>query len=359
MKSGWSEQSLAFLEKLLNTASPSGHEMEAAEAFAAYMEPACDDVSVDVMGNVTATLNPEADFKIMMAAHCDEIGMRIIHISNEGMLYFQLIGDVDKRYLAGRRVEILSGDGDRVAGVVGVSKPIHLLSENERKTDEISDFWIDIGTTSKKEAMTRVNVGDPAVWEGRFRWMNGNLLTGGGLDDKIGVFILAETMRRLARGRLDVAVYAVATTQEELGFRGVAPRANVIKPNLGVAVDVGFATDVPSMRKEEYGDLRLGGGPALTRNADNNERLIRIMRETAERNNVKTQWNAAFWSTSKTDAERVQLSGEGVAVGTVHIPCRYMHSPVETCHARDVADAIELLTLFIESFDDQSKKLFV
>jgi endoglucanase len=164
-----------------------------------------------------------------------------------------------------------------------------------------------------------------------------------GLDDKIGAFVVAEVLRTLSSKKLDVAVFAVGTVQEELGLRGAATSAFGIAPDVGIAVDVGFATDVPDVDKKTLGEAKLGGGPMLERNADNNPVLGRLIRSTAKKLKIKVQEQAGFRASGGTDTARVQLTRSGVATALVSVPNRYMHTQVEMCDLRDVENAVKLI----------------
>ena len=212
-----SESSLKFLEEFMNASSPSGFEEEAAAVFRNYLKPCCDEVRTDVLGNTMAVLNPSAPMKVMLAGHYDEIGFQVVYISDEGLLYIRPNGGIDKLNVPSTEVEILTEKG-RVHGVIG-KKPIHLLKPAERDTPpELSDMWIDIGAENKAEAEKLVSIGDPVAVKSNFRRLNENRFMSKGMDDKVGAFIVAETMRRLSERKLNVAVYGVGTVQEEVGL---------------------------------------------------------------------------------------------------------------------------------------------
>jgi endoglucanase len=237
-----------------------------------------------------------------------------------------------------------------VPGVTG-KKPIHRPSAAEReKAIEIKDMWIDIGASSRKEAEKLVAVGDPVVMRENFRMLNKNRFISKGTDDKIGAFIVAEVMRHLAKRQLNVAVYGVGTVQEEVGLRGAQASAFGIAPDAAFALDVGFTTDLPDIPKKLLGDTKLGAGPILKRNCDNNIVLGKILRNVANEKNIPYQESAAFRATGGTDTAAIQLSRSGVATALLSIPNSYMHSAVEMCDLRDAKAAVELLTETIASF---------
>lgn len=338
---------MKFLEALMNSASPSGYESEAAKIYRDYLADCCE-VKCDVMGNTIASLNSSAPVRVLLDAHYDEIGFQIVYISEEGLLYFRPNGGIDKLNVPSSEVDILTAAG-RVPGVIG-KKPIHLLSEEERsKALDLKNMWIDIGAESREEAEKLVAVGDPVVMRNNFRMLNENRFISKGTDDKIGAFIVAETMRNLAKRKLNVAVFGVGAVQEEVGLRGATASCYAVDPDIAFAIDVGFATDLPDIPKKQYGDITLGKGPALNHSCDNNIILGKMLRNIAKAENIPYQEAVAHRATGGTDAAVIQLSRGGTATALLSIPNRYMHSQVEMCDLRDAEAAIALLTETIAS----------
>ena len=337
------KESLDFLERFMNCDSPSGFEVEAAKCYREYLKPYCAEVRGDVLGNSIAVLNPKAKFKVMLAGHYDEIGFQIVYISDEGLLYFRPNGGIDKLNVPASEVDILTAKG-RIPGVIG-KKPIHLLKEAERnQAIELSDMWIDIGASSRAEAEKFVSIGDPVAARANFRMLNKNRFISKGTDDKIGAFVVAETVRNLSRRKLNVAVYGVGTVQEEVGLRGAHASAFGVDPDVGFAIDVGFATDIPDIPKKLLGDIKLGAGPELNRSCDNNPVLGEFIRKVAKAKKIPYQEAAAHRATGGTDTACIQLTRAGVATALLSIPNRYMHSMVEMCDLRDAEAAVKILT---------------
>jgi len=340
---------LEFLEKLMAAWCPSGFEEEAQEVVRQRLAGRCDEVRTDVHGNVLAGVNTTAALRVMLAGHVDEIGLMVSHIDENGYLFFQTIGGFDPTILAGQRVVVHGAKGP-VLGVIG-RKPIHLLTEEERKAQlKIEDMCIDIGATSGDEARRHVRVTDTATLDVEFKHLLNNRVVSRGFDDRIGAFVVTETLVALAKRRPRVAVWAVSTVQEEVGLRGARTSAFGLDPHVGLAVDVGFASDYAGADKDKrkLGDVRIGGGPILCRGPNINPRVADGLEKTAKARKIPHQFQAAPGATG-TDANAIQISRAGVATALVSVPNRYMHTPVEVLSLDDTDNTIRLLTEYILS----------
>jgi endoglucanase len=335
--------SLTFLRDICNAPSPSGYEEPAAEVYRNYTGGFADTVSTDVHGSVTAVLNPDAEMKIMLAGHMDEIGFIINFISDDGLIYFRGVGGHDSMIPLGQRVWIHGKE--RVAGCIG-RKPIHLLDTSERdKRPELYDLWIDIGASSKAEAIEVVSVGDPVTFQYEFQELLGDRAAARGFDNKCGSWVVAEALRLLKEdGGLDpgVGVYAVATVQEEIGLRGAKTSAFGINAQSGIAVDVTFAIDHPGVSKTRYGECDLGKGPTVTRGANANPKVFRMIVDAAEKLEMNIQIEAEPGGTG-TDGNAMQLNQAGMAVGILGVPLRYMHTPCEVLSLKDLEQTAQLM----------------
>jgi len=337
---------LAFLRKLVESPSPSGFEQPAQKLVRERLRDVVDELRTDVHGNVIAVLNPKAPFRVMLAGHCDEIGLMVNHIDEKGFIFFAAIGGVDLAVLSGQRVAILNRKG-AVPGVIG-RKPIHLLKPEERtKPDlKIEQFWIDIGAKDRKDALRAVEIGDPIVIERRFTELRNGFVSARGFDDRVGAWTVVETMRCVSRMKLRCAVYGVSTVQEEVGLRGARTSAFGIDPHVGIAVDVGFASDDPGSEKKVTGEVALGKGPILHRGPNINPRLAELMERIARRKRIPFQMQAEPRATG-TDANPMQIARSGAATALVSIPNRYMHTPVEVVALKDLDNAVNLLAAVV------------
>lgn len=340
--------SLSFLKHLLSTPTPSGYE-EAGQAIVAdYMSKYADEVSRDPNGNVIGILNPDAKVKIMLAGHCDEIGLMVQYIDDDGFVYLSAIGGVNVRLLQGERI-IIHGKKGPVYGIIGV-KAFHMMSAKERTAGPppIHDLWIDIGAKNRKDAEKVIRLGDAITIDTGWIELQNGLVACRAFDDRIGAFIIADVLRLLANKKLNVAVYAVSTIQEEVGLRGARMAAFGIDPQLGLAVDVGFATDSPGMNKKRLGEATLGKGPIIRRGPTYNPWIFEQIENTAKKLKMKVQHQPESRGVS-TDAYALQMTRAGVPAGLISIPNRYMHSPVETIALKDAEDTVKLIAGFIES----------
>jgi len=348
---------LDFLKKLIETPSPSGFEQPAQKLVRDRLKDVADEVRTDVHGNVIAVKNPEAPLRVMLAGHCDEIGLMITHIGehgdDKGYLFFASIGGIDPAILAGQRVEIHDPRG-RVEGVIG-KKAIHLMEPEERgKPSKIREYWIDIGAKDLKDALKAVAVGDPITLSRRFFELRNGLVSGRGFDDRVGAWTVVETMRRIRNVKLNCGVYGVSSVQEEIGLRGAKTAAFGIEPHAGIAIDVGFASDYPGADKKQIGDTALGKGPILHRGANINPVLATLMEKSARAARIPFQMQAAPGATG-TDANAIQVNRAGVAAALMGIPNRYMHTPVEVCSLKDLDNGVDLLVATLRAMKPSQK----
>jgi len=334
---------LAFLHRLLDAPGPSGFETGPARVWRTEAETIADEVHADVSGNSRAVLNPQGAPRVMLAGHIDEIGLMVSHVDDDGFLSFQAIGGWDPQVLVGQRLVIATRDGP-VSGVVG-RKPIHLLKGDEKdKAMKVTDLWIDIGAKHRKDALRRVRIGDAAVVAASALTLPNGRLVSRSIDNRIGAFVVLEALRQLRRRRPKAVVHAVATVQEEIGWFGGGARTSAtgLDPALALVVDVTHATDNPGADKKEVGDIRLGGGPVLSRGSAVNPVVFELLAETAAREKIPYQIQAAPRDTG-TDADAIATAHRGVATGLISVPNRYMHSPNEMVDLGDLERAAALL----------------
>jgi len=337
------KKSQEFLQRLMTAISPSGYERDAVRIFREEANSFAAEVRTDVHGNTDIVVNPGGSPRVMLAGHYDEIGFIVTLIDSNGYLWVAPIGGWDPQIPQGHRVSIRTAKGI-VPGVLG-KVPIHLQKPETRKSvTPLTDLWVDIGAKSQKEAEKWVSVGDPMVIDLDVGKLPNGRLTGRAFDDRAGAFVVLETVRLLSKMSSKAEVHAVGTVQEEIGSRGATTSTFGIAPEVGIAVDVTFATDHPMMEAAEKreGKVELGGGPVLTRGANMNPVLFDHLMKTAKAKKIPVQIVADGRATP-TDADPIQLSRAGVAAALVSIPLRYMHTPSEIISTQDLEHTIQLL----------------
>lgn len=334
---------VAFLKKLLDTPGPSGYESAAAKVWRDEAKTFADDVQGDVHGNSMAVVNAKGGPTIMLAGHIDEIGVIVTYIDDDGFVYIAPIGGWDPQVLVAQRIRFVGRSGE-VMGAVG-KKPIHLMKPEEReKASKMTDLWVDIGATTRAQAEAVLSIGDAGVIDSRTLDFPNDRIVSRSIDDRIGAFVVLEALRRYAAEPGEARVVAVATTQEEIAYRGggALVGAQRVNPAMAIVVDVTFATDHPGVEKKELGHSPLGSGPVLTRGSVVSPVAFRILRDTAELARIPFTLHAAGRETS-TDADAIHLAREGVATALLSVPNRYMHSPNEMVSLVDLDHAATLI----------------
>ncbi|HEY6872580.1 MAG TPA: M42 family metallopeptidase [Geobacteraceae bacterium] len=352
------DESFNFLRELVTAPSPSGYEQPAQRVFRSYLSPFAH-VTQDVMGNVFGHIPGEGEGlpRVMLVGHSDEIGFQVRYVDDKGFIYFGAIGGVDAHLTPGQRVHIHGRNGS-VTGVIG-KKPIHLMEPKDRETVvKLDSQYIDIGAADRKEAEGFVRVGDPITFAVSLERLQGDRVTSRGFDDKAGSFVVAEVLRRIAAAatKPGVDLYGVSSVQEEVGLRGGTTSSYSVNPDIGICVEVDFATDQPDVERKHNGDVALGRGPILPRGANINPALFDLLADTAAIENIPVQFTGIPRATG-TDANVMQISRGGVATALVKIPLRYMHTPVEVLSLADLENAVKLIVAVLSRITD--KKAFI
>jgi putative aminopeptidase FrvX len=349
------KESLVFLEKLLEAPSPSGYEQPAQRLIREYIAPFCQ-VTSDVLGNVYGFIPGQGKDrpKVMLVGHSDEIGLQVKYIDDKGFLYFAAIGGVDAHLTPGKVINVHTTDGP-LPGVVG-KRPIHLMDAKDRETVvKLEAQYIDIGAKDKKEAQKLVRVGDCITFDSGFTRLQGDRVASRGFDDKAGSFVVAEVLRMVSqeKKKLPVDLYGVSSVQEEIGLRGGTTSSYTVNPDIGICVEVDFATDQPDVERKHNGEVTLGKGPILTRGANINHILFELLHATAQKDKIQVQVTANPRATG-TDANVMQISRGGVATALVKLPLRYMHTPIEVVSLGDLEQAAKLIVATLKRINDRS-----
>ena len=339
-----------FLVRLLETPSPSGYEQPIQRVVRDYLASSADAVTTDSHGNVIGSKNAGAATRMLLAGHCDQIGLIVQYIDGDGFISVQPIGGWDPIQLVGARVVIWTAAGP-VHGVMS-RKPIHLLTDEERKVvPKMKDLWIDIGAGDKADAESVVRIGDAVTLELRFQPLRRNLASAVAMDDKVGLWVVLEAFRRaVAAGPLPCGLFVASTVQEEIGLRGAQTSCYGVDPHVAIAVDVTHATDCPTIDKKSEGDVAIGRGPVVFRGPNMNPHVVSRLLTIAAARDIPVQLGASGRATP-TDANVLQTTRSGVATGLVSVPNRYMHSAVETISLDDADRAADLLAGFVRGLE--------
>ncbi len=336
--------SFDLLRTLCALPAPPGREDEFRRFLIEHLSPYADDVKTDAMGNVFFRRNATGQNPrtIMLAAHMDEIAFLVRHITKEGFLYVQPLGGFDPRVLHAQRVWIHGRE--RILGVFG-TKPTHFTTPEERtKVPPLEDMFIDTGRGAE-EVSSLIRIGDPITLERELTEM-GSCYTGKTLDDRIGIYVMIEAFKRFTSSQ--DTIVAVATVQEEVGVRGASVAAFGLEPDLGIALDITIAADIPGIEERNW-CVRLGEGVAIKimdSYSISDPQLVEFLRALASEHGIRYQME--ILPRGGTDAAGMQRARSGIPVCTISIPCRYAHSVVETVHRDDVERSIELTRLFCE-----------
>jgi endoglucanase len=335
-----------LLRDLLTAVGPSGHEGPAAavwrEAAAAFAE-----VRSDTLGTSFARVRAGGGGgapTLALVGHIDEIGLSITHIGDDGLAAFSILGGCEPEQLAGQRI-LVDGHGGRVVGVVG-RKRLSPEERADRPRLQHADLHLDIGAASREDAEKLVRPGDAGVWEGEPLELANDRLVSRALDNRLGAYAALEIARRVAEaGDAQVDVVAVAAVQEELGYHGARTAAFSLDPQVAIAIDVTWATDVPGASAKASGKVEIGDGAAISLGPVVNTHVSDRLREVAEREGIAHCFEVESGRTF-TDADAVHVARGGVPTGLLSIPLRYMHSPVELCSLADLEAVIALGSAF-------------
>ncbi len=343
------DQSVAFLEKLVNTPSPVGHEARGQRVWLDYAQQYADETFSDTYGNCVAVLNKGGSPRLMLAGHADEIAMAVNYINEEGFVYVRKMGGVDAAITKAQRVTIQTRNGP-VAGVVGNVAPHLMKEEKDSKPPRIHELFIDLGVANRKEAEKLVQIGDPITLTDEFALLRNDLAVARAFDNRVGTFSVAEALRLLkeSKTKLHAEVCAVSNVQEEVGLLGARQIAYSLKPDVALVVDVTHATDYPTVNKTQHGDVKVGAGPAITHGGCNHPEVVARIEQVAKAKKIPLQ-HEAMSSTSGTDTDAIFWTRGGIASALISLPDRYMHSPVELVSLKDLELIPELLAAFAAS----------
>ncbi|MCD5409701.1 MAG: M42 family metallopeptidase [Methanocellales archaeon] len=339
-----------LLEKMSNAHGISGHENDVRAIVQTELESYVDEIKIDSLGNLIATKNGKKP-SVMLAAHMDEIGLMTKYVDDDGFIRFVKVGGWFDQTLLNQRV-ILRTEKGNLTGVIG-SKPPHRMKDKDKdKVVKADDMFIDIGATSRKNAeKLGVTAGTPITIDREFRTLANGMVTGKAFDDRVGLAVMLDALKRT---KSNATIYAVGTVQEEVGLKGARTSAFGLNPDVALATEVTITGDHPNIKKSESA-IEMGKGPSITvmdaagKGIITPNTVLKWLKETAERNKIQYQLDVSDGGT--TDATAIQLTRTGIPTGTVSVPARYIHSPVEVVSLKDIDLCTELVARSVESVD--------
>lgn len=331
-----------FIYKYLNNYSPTGFESEGQKIWLDYIKPYTDDWFVDTYGTAVGVINPEAEYKVVIEAHADEISWFVNYIDKDGYIYVIRNGGSDHQIAPSMRVHLHTKKGI-VDGLFGWPA-IHVRRDKE-DAPSLKNIFIDVGADNKEEVEKMgIHVGTVVTFTDGLMELNNKYFVGRALDNRAGGFMIAEVVRRISEQgiKLPFGLYVVNAVQEEIGLRGAQMIAEKINPNVAIVTDVTHDTQSPPYDKKASGDIACGKGAVLSYGPAVQNKLRDMIIDVAEEKNIAFQRNAVSRSTG-TDTDAFAYSNDGVASALISLPLKYMHTTVETVAKEDIESVIQLI----------------
>jgi len=354
-KSILNQNSLNFLQKYINNAAPTGFESEGQKLWLAYLKPYIDEYIVDTYGTVVGVINPQAEYKVVIEAHADEISWFVSYITPDGYIYLKRNGGSDHQIAPSKRVNIHTPKG--IVPAIFGWPAIHTRDAAKEEAPSLRNIFLDCGCSSKAEVeKLGIHVGCVITYQDEFMVLNEKFFVGRALDNRIGGFMIAEVARMLKENKkkLPFGLYVINSVQEEVGLRGAEMIVQKIKPNVAIITDVCHDTQTPMLNKIANGDLACGKGPVLTYGPAVHNNLLKQIEKVADQNKLPFQRQAVSRATG-TDTDAFAYNGAGVVSALISLPLKYMHTTVETVHKEDVENVIKLIynsLLSIKNYQD-------
>lgn len=334
---------IKFLKEMIDTPSLSGNEYELQKKIIKQMEPICDKIITDHVGNVISVINPDSNVKILLDAHIDEIGLVINNIKSDGRCKMDKVGSIRPSLYLGSQVQVITKNGI-IDGVIAQYKQ----SQNDKI--DVSELELDLGTFSKEETEKLVNIGDYVVRKESLVQLQNNNFAARAMDDKIGVYSILNALELAKHNNVKNGVYASSTVGEETTANGAVAVANLVKPTLAIVVDVMTDTSsLPSLSNHNH--VFLGKGPAITLGTIMNKKLTELIEKIAKENNIPIQY-VTSGNRTWTNADQIHFVDKGIPTMLLNIPLRYMHSSAEVVNMDDVNNLSKLMYLIIKEIDE-------
>ena len=337
------QEDIAFFQSYINNPSPTGFEAEGQKLWLNYIKPAIDEYKVDNYGTVYGVINPKAEFRVVIEAHADEISWYVSYITPEGLIYVKRNGGADHLIAPSMRVFIHTKD-KQIPAVFGWPA-IHTRKVSSEKTPSVENIFLDCGCTSKEEVdKLGIYVGCVITYQDEFFMLNDRYFGGRALDNRAGGFMIAKVARMLKENnkKLPFGLYIVNSVQEEVGLRGAEMIVQSIEPDCAIITDVSHDTTTPMIDKTIEGEYKCGKGPILTVGPAVHNKLLGLIRDTADKKKIAYQMDAASRTTG-TDTDAFAYANGGIPSALISLPLRYMHTTVELVHRQDLEDVTKLI----------------
>lgn len=340
------ESSMNFLKQYINTPSPVGFESSGQKVWLNYIKGFVDTTFTDPYGTAVGVINPEADFKVVIEAHADEISWFVNYINEHGVIYLKRNGGVDHQIAPAMRV-LIHGKKGPVKAVFGwpAIHTRHSGSEPKEPHPKPDNLFLDCGARNKKEAdALGIHIGAVVTYQDGFDELAHDYFIGRAFDNRIGGFMIAEVARLINQNKkkLPFGLYVVNAVQEEIGLRGAEMIARRIKPNIAIVTDVTHDTTTPMINKIVEGDIACGKGPSLSYAPAVHNKLLAFTEDVATKKQIPVQWRTLSRTTG-TDTDSFAYANDGCPSVLISIPLRYMHTTVEMLHRDDVENTIRLM----------------
>ena len=345
------EDSLDFLERYLNNAAPTGYETPGQKLWMDYLAPYVDEFITDAYGSAVGVINPDADYKVVIEGHADEISWYVNYITDDGLIYVLRNGGSDHQIATSKRVNIHTKNGI-VDGVFGWPA-IHLRDPQKEETPKKDNIFVDVGATSKEDVEKMgIHVGCVITYPDEFFVLNGDKFVCRAIDNRMGGFMVAEVARLIHESgeRPNFGLYVVNSVQEEVGLKGAGMIAERIKPNVAICTDVTHDTTTPMIEKKKTGVAKIGAGPVITYAPAVQNRVREHLIATAEKHEILFQRLVSAPATG-TDTDAFAYSNQGVPSALIALALRYMHTTVEMVHRDDVENVIRLIYESVRSLE--------
>ncbi len=348
-------EEIKLLEKLSNAFGPPANEEDVAQILRKHLEKHADETRVDKLGNIFFTHKGKKGYpKLMLSAHMDEVGFITTFVEEEGFLRLDTLGGITNNILPGQQI-LLKGEKDYLKGIIG-TKPPHVMAPDEQnKIIPKEDLFIDIGAENQKQAKQKgADVGTVGVFDVQFTDLGDGYYRGKAFDDRTGCTVLAQTFKALKDSPYNIV--AVGSVQEELGIRGAKTAAWQVDPDYGLALEGTFVADVPGTRPDRVSS-KLKAGPVVTimdKQTFTHPKILKTIIRTATDNRIPYQYKKL--PLGGTDAGMIHLTKAGVPSGTISVPCRYIHGPAQITHTEDLKNTIKLVTEFVKTISEHTKR---